>query len=133
MTYWALVRQRKKVMAAAKLPLKIRATDFQRPLSSVWAGERASNRPSRAAIAPPIIATINVRCSTIRLEPEMPVWKKERKMISTTGRRIMANNGRTRKRFSPSIVHFRQRGNPALDGGARTWPATAASVIEFYL
>ena len=72
-------------MATAKPLLKTWAAALARPLSSIWTGERASNRPSRAAIAPPNIPTMSVRCWTMALDPEMPVLNSRRRRISATG------------------------------------------------
>ena len=96
-----LARQRKKQIAAAKPLLKIFAATRARPVSKVWTGESASRRPSRAAMAPPSIPTINVRCWTMALEPEMSVLNTWRKRISATGSSSMAASATTSRRFSP--------------------------------
>ena len=72
--------------------------------------ESANKRPSRAAMAPPNIPTINVKCWTMALEPEMPVLKIERRKISATGRIIMAARATTRSRCSPLPSHCREAG-----------------------
>ena len=67
-----LPTQRKALMAAATPLLKTRAAALTRPFKKLPSVENESSRPSRAAIAPPSMPTINVKFCTNALEPEMP-------------------------------------------------------------
>ena len=111
--------KRKKVTAAAKPLVKTWAATLARPFSNAWSGERASSRLSRAAIAPPSIPTMSVRCWTMALEPEMPVLNTVRRMISTTGSSSIVTSGITSRRFSPWRARRRPR-ERVLDSGKPT-------------
>ena len=102
-----LARQRKALMAAAVAWLKMWATVLTLPFSSPVMAENESSRLSRAAIAPPTMPMISVRCWTKAAEPEIPVWNR-RRIVSSSGSSMRATSGSTSNRSSDLRVAPRQ-------------------------
>jgi len=87
-------------MTVAQLLAKMFTEIFQGPFRNWAMVEIASNRCSRAAMAPPIMPMTSEKCSTNSASPWIPVLKKPRKILSASGRKMSAKRQITSSPFS---------------------------------